>query len=59
MSNRIGDWLHEIRIARIVRALRAKEGTAEYMRIFDQLRDAINQRSAAQVERMERARGLR
>jgi hypothetical protein len=55
---RIRDWLLERRITRLGRQMRASKTPIEYTRRFVELRDAIGQRSAAQVERMERARGL-
>lgn len=59
MFDRLSDWLLERRIARLGRQMREAKTTIEYTRRFVELRDAINQRSAGQVERIERARGLR
>ncbi len=59
MFDRLRDWLLERRIARLGQQMRAAKNTREYTRLFCELRDAINQRSAGQVERIERARGLR
>jgi hypothetical protein len=58
MFDRLFDWLLERRIARLGRRMRAATDTREYTRLFCELRDAIEQRSAGQVERMERERGL-
>lgn len=58
MLTRLSDWLLERRIARIGRKMRAAQNTIEYTRLFVELRDAIKQRSADQVQRIERARGL-
>lgn len=58
MIQQIKDWLLERRIARLGRQMRAAPTTLEYTRLFVELRDAIRQRSAGQVERIERERGL-
>ena len=58
MFDRFRDWLRERRIARLGRQMREAQTTIEYTRRFVELRDAIGQRSAGQVQRMERARGL-
>lgn len=59
MFDRLRDWLLERRITRLGQQMRAAKNPREYTRLFCELRDAIERRSAAQVERMERARGLR
>ena len=59
MFDRPRDWLLERRITRLGQQMRAATDAREYTRLFCELRDAINQRSAGQVERIERARGLR
>lgn len=63
MFDRLSDWLRERRIARLGRDLRATaraidDVQREYALVYAELRNAIDQRSAGQVERMERARGL-
>lgn len=58
MFDRLSDWLLERRIARLGRQMRAANTTIEYTRRFVELRDAIEQRSADQVQRIERERGL-
>ena len=58
MFDRLSGWLLERRIARLGRQMRAAKTTLEYTRRFVELRDAIGQRSAGQVQRLERERGL-
>jgi len=58
MFDRLSDWLLERRITRLGRQMRAAKTTLEYTRRFVELRNAIGQRSAGQVQRLERERGL-
>lgn len=58
MFDRLRDWFLERRIARLGRQMREAKTTIEYTRRFVELRDAIGQRSASQVQRIERERGL-
>jgi hypothetical protein len=58
---RLNDWRLERRIRRLTNQCLAciYAGDRVMARAYDSMRlDAIRQRSAAQVERMERARGL-
>lgn len=60
--NRLHDWLHERRIAWLKRRyIRAMDSLDHYerMRHWERFSNAIKARSPAQVERMERARGIR
>lgn len=64
MFDRLRDWLRERRITSLVKALKSasldiEDAKSEYALLYAELRDAIGQRSAGQVDRMERARGLR
>jgi hypothetical protein len=58
MIQQLKDWLLERRIARLGRQMREAKTTIEYTRRFVELRDAIDKRSAGQVQRIERERGL-
>lgn len=58
---RLNDWRHERRIKRLTEKCLAcvYAGDRVTARLYDSMRlDAIRRRSAAQVMRMERARGL-
>lgn len=62
-ADRLSDWLLERRIARLMADLKSasldiEDSKREYTLLYTELRNAIDQRSAGQVERMERARGL-
>lgn len=57
MLVRLRDYLHERRISRLQRQLLSVSPRIRPL-IWSILRDAILKRSAAQVERMERDRGL-
>lgn len=54
MLARLHDWLHERRIRRLCRALVRDPSITTWQA----MRDAIQARSAAQIARMERQRGL-
>lgn len=54
LKNRINDWLHERRIARLRKAM-LRSLSIETWKAF---REAVMQRSATQVARMEREKGL-
>lgn len=63
-ADRLSDWLIERRIAELVADLKSasldiEDAKREYALLYAELREAINLRSAGQVERLERARGLR
>lgn len=62
IPQRLRDWLHEREIARLSMACKeayAGADKAKASHFFQQMRRAISERSPAQVERMERAQGLR
>ncbi len=56
--NRVSDWLRERRIDRLRRQILSTTDHTEQRRLWDRLRNEINQRSTHQVERMERERGI-
>ena len=61
MIQRLRDWLRERRIAAMQAEMRRAArytNPREFRALWAQLRDEINQRSPAQVARMERKRGL-
>ena len=59
MIQRVRDWRHERRINRLSEAFQSALRRREALKAWEALREAINQRSVAQVRRMERAKGLR
>ena len=59
MIRRLTDWLRERRIESLRQQFAAAYDIRDRRRIWLLLRDEINSLSPEQVERMERARGLR
>ena len=62
MIQRLRDWLHEREIARLSKACKeayAAGDKAKASHFFQQMGRAISERSPEQIERLERAQGMR
>lgn len=62
LAQRLRDWLHEREIARLSKACKeayVAGDKAKASHFFQQMGRAISERSPEQIERLERAQGMR